>query len=256
MSCNLNAEAMKKTESGGFEPPEFGSLDLVRIDFSEWRPYVSGLHAMDFLATTRSEFVEVMDLKDKRSGPAVSIRVTSQGGEIDDDSDYETVFEKAVKLSRVAVVESEGGAAKFAIALHLEGTLISNGVSQFPRLGLWDFLEGLNSLGVEVVICSTLSQLVADEVLRNLQKEDAVPEWFLDCRRVPWRSRCKSIHDVLPGKNYVALLVDDYEGYVCPGGEEYWMEVPTFSSPYQEGPGVLTGVLRKIEAILFGVFQV
>lgn len=248
---------MRNAGNSGLEPPEFDALRLLNIDFSEWQAYLAGLHAMDFLAKTRNEYLEVTDLKDKRSGPTVSIRVTNQGNEIDDDSDYEAVFEKSVSLKRVAVIEAEVGAEQFVIALDLEGTLISNGMSQFPRPGLRDFLEALCSLEVEVVVYSTLSTSVIDEVLLNLSNDGAVPCWFPDCRRVPWQGGCKSIHDVaVPGRTLAVMLVDGYEGYVCPGEEDYWIEVPTFSSPYQESSKVLRRVLQKIEAVLSGVRKV
>jgi hypothetical protein len=248
---------MKSAGKSGLEPPEFDALRLVGIDFSEWRAYLAGLRAMDILATTRGEYVEVTDLKDKRSGPTVSIRVTNQGNEIDDDTDYEAVFEKSVSLKRVAVIEAEVGGEQFVIALDLEGTLISNGMSQFPRPGLRDFLEALGSLEVEVVVYSTLSTSLIDEVLLNLSKDGAVPLWFLECRRMHWQGGCKSIRDVaVPGRNSAVLLVDDYEGYVCPGEEGHWIEVPTFSSPYQESSKVLLSVLQKIEAVLYGLRKV
>jgi hypothetical protein len=255
--CNFAGGLMESAGKSGFEPPEFDSLRLVNIDFSEWRPYLAGLHAMDVLAKTRGEYVEVTDLKDKRSGPVVSVRVTNQGHEIDDDTDYEAVFEKSVSLKRGAVIEAEVGVEQFVIALDLEGTLISNGMSQFPRPGLRDFLEALGSLEVEVVVYSTLSTNVVDEVLVNLSNDGAVPLWFMECRRVPWQGGCKSIRDVrVSGDSSIVMLVDDYEGYVCPGEEDYWIEVPTFSSPYQESSIVLRSVLQKIESVLSGLRKV
>ena len=248
---------MERVGKNGLQVSEFDFLRLVDIDFAESRAYLAGLRAMDFLAKKRGEYVEVTDLKDKRSGPAVSFRVTNQGREIDEDSDYEAVFEKSVNLQRVAVIKSEVSAKQFVIALDLEGTLISNGMSQFPRPGLRRFLEKLGSLDVEIMVYSTLSIDVIDGVLSNLSNDGAIPHWFLNCRRVPWRGGCKSVHDAtLSGDNRIVMLVDDYEGYVCPGEEDYWIEVPTFSSPYQEGSEVLQRVLHKIEALLSGVRKV
>lgn len=245
---------MVRVGKNGPQVPEFDFLRLVDIDFAESRAYLAGLRAMDSLARARGEYVEVTDLKDKRSGPAVSFRVTNQGWEIHEDSDYEAVFEKSVNLQRVAVIKSEVGANQFVIALDVEGTLISNGMSQFPRPGLRRFLEKLSSLDVEIVVYSTLSNNVIDEVLSNLSSDGEIPLWFLNCRRVPWQGGCKSIRDAEKSdENCIAMLVDDYEGYVCSGEEDYWIEVPTFSPPYRESGKVLQNVLQKIEAVLSGL---
>lgn len=245
---------MKNRWNSDFELTSFDSLTLERIDYLEWRSYSPGLIATNALAKARGAYVEVFDLKDKRSGPAVSVRVTQQESEVGDDSDYEEVFQKSINLFRKAIAGADIGVLQVAIALDLEGTLISNGMSQFPRPGLRSFLDGLGSLEVEVVIYSTLSWSVIDKVLANLSSDGVVPDWFSHCRRVTWRGICKSIHDVaIPGDNSVVMLVDDYEGYVCPGEEDYWIEVPTFSSPYVESSKVLQGVLEKIEAVLSGL---
>ena len=55
------------------------------------------------------------------------------------------------------------------IALDLERTLISNAVSQFPRHGLFDFLENCRSISERIVIFTT----VEDILFRSIAVSDA-----------------------------------------------------------------------------------
>ena len=67
---------------------------------------------------------------------------------------------------------------EMVIALDLEGTLISNAVSQIPRPGLWSFLEGCRSLAARVVIFTAVSEERFRAIAGVLVEDGFAPEWF------------------------------------------------------------------------------
>lgn len=69
-------------------------------------------------------------------------------------------------------------ARDMVIALDLEGTLISNAVSQIPRPGLWQFLEGCRSLAVRVVIFTAVSEDRFRAIAERLVEDGLAPPWF------------------------------------------------------------------------------
>ena len=54
------------------------------------------------------------------------------------------------------------------LALDLEGTLISNAASRFPRPGLFALLEAVKGLFEEVVLFTAVRPQLAREILTNL----------------------------------------------------------------------------------------
>jgi len=63
------------------------------------------------------------------------------------------------------------------IALDLEGTLISNAVSQFPRKGLYEFVEFCGSNFESVVFYTAVGDEIACEVVSGLAAEGLMPGW-------------------------------------------------------------------------------
>lgn len=119
------------------------------------------------------------------------------------------------------------------LALDLEGTLISNAVSQIPRPGLREFLDYARGAFDEVVLFTTVPHHSALRILSLLAEERRAPRWFTEVRYVEWIGSCKDLRFVSPRLGE-SLLLDDYEPYIHPGQREYWVEAPLFSSPYPD----------------------
>ena len=60
---------------------------------------------------------------------------------------------------------------KKIIALDLEGTLVSNAVSLFPRAGLYHFLEFCNSKAEKIVLFTAVTNRKAREIIQFLSAE-------------------------------------------------------------------------------------
>ena len=66
------------------------------------------------------------------------------------------------------------------LALDLEGTLISNAISCFPRPGLYDFLEWANQTFSKVVIFSFVPEYRSRQLVEMLSEERSAPYWFAE----------------------------------------------------------------------------
>ncbi len=75
------------------------------------------------------------------------------------------------------------------LALELEGTLISNAVSQFARPGLYAFVEFCREHFDRLVLYTSVREVVGEAIVRTLVAENTVPEWFLDVPFVRWPDR-------------------------------------------------------------------
>lgn len=132
------------------------------------------------------------------------------------------------------------------LALDLEGTLISNAVSQIPRPGLLGFLDHAWATFGEVVLFTTVPQPRALKIASLLAAEGYVPPWFADVRYVEWTGSTKDLRFVCPRLGQT-LLLDDYGQYVHPGQLEFWVEAPLFKSPYLADDDGLQIAQRIIE---------
>lgn len=135
------------------------------------------------------------------------------------------------------------------LALDLEGTLISNAISQIPRPGLHQFLDDCRSWFEELVMFTTVPEHRVRSIAMLLISEGSVPAWFADLRYVEWTGKTKDLAFVTA--NYgQALLLDDYGPYVHPGQELFWVEIPLFGSPYSsEDDGLELASRRLLDRI-------
>ncbi|WP_447905144.1 NIF family HAD-type phosphatase [Stenotrophomonas sepilia] len=117
------------------------------------------------------------------------------------------------------------------LALDLEGTLISNAISQIPRPGLHQFLDDAQSWFEELVIFTTVPEDRFRRIASLLVSEGSAPSWFARLRYVEWSGKTKDLRYVSASLGRV-LLLDDYGLYVHPGQESLWIEIPLFGSPY------------------------
>jgi hypothetical protein len=138
------------------------------------------------------------------------------------------------------------------ICLDIEGTLISNAMSQIPRPGLYKFLEELNQITDEVVIYTTLTELKLRVILDILREEEAIPEWFAFAYRVPWSGKKKHLsyaaHKGAVEKRAI-YLVDDYQGYIADEDREHWIPIRQFEQPFAEEDHELDRVLEVVRSI-------
>lgn len=133
------------------------------------------------------------------------------------------------------------------LALDLEGTLISNAMSQIPRPGLGEFLEHVYTLFERVVLYTTVSEQKARGIAHQLVSEGAAPAWLEQIEYVSWPGTTKDL-SLIPGIHWRnALLVDDYEAYVHPGQKSQWVEIEQFGYPYPDHDRQLVVALTEIE---------
>ena len=119
------------------------------------------------------------------------------------------------------------------IALDLEGTLVSNAVSQMPRPGLYEFLEFCRLAVLKLVIYSSVPESKVRDVITNLIAEGCAPAWFHDVDCVRWSHKGSKDLTLIPGANVEAtLLIDDNEGYVAPGQRQQWLPIACYEPPY------------------------
>jgi len=132
------------------------------------------------------------------------------------------------------------------LALDLEGTLISNAVSQIARPGLFDFLEDCRKLFPRIVIFTSVNEERFRSIATLLITEGYAPNWFAEIEYISWSGETKNlifVDGVLPEE---ILLVDDYEKYIHPGQESQWIKAPQFDYPYSDDDLGLREVLRHL----------
>ena len=84
------------------------------------------------------------------------------------------------------------------IALDLEGTLISNAMSQFPRRGLRQFLDFCGWAAPRVVVYTAVREARARTILCTLVREGTAPAWFGDIEYIQWSGPFKDLSFTVP----------------------------------------------------------
>lgn len=136
------------------------------------------------------------------------------------------------------------------IALDLEGTLISNAVSQFPRPGLYDFLEFCSASCRQVVLFTAVPEELARRILDLLVEEKAAPPWFRSVPYVEWDLHFKDLDNIPSADASRSLIVDDNPDYILPEQRSCWIPVEKYQSPYPDDDEGLDRARRLIEAII------
>jgi hypothetical protein len=134
------------------------------------------------------------------------------------------------------------------LALDLEGTLISNAMSQIPRPGLHGFLERCRALVGRVVIYTAISEARFRSIAKTLVEEELAPSWFADIEFVQWTGQTKDLNLIAGIAAGEALLVDDLREYVHPGQESQWIAAPPFAAPYADRDTGLDKVINVLES--------
>ena len=133
------------------------------------------------------------------------------------------------------------------IALDVEGTLISNAVSQIARPDLRVFLEFCAKAVPRVVIYTSVREEKFRQIAGTLVGEGLAPEWFLTVEYVDWSGKHKDLRKIPHVDVSRTVLVDDFEGYVYPGQEEQWISIRSYAAPYGADDDEFTRVQRVIE---------
>lgn len=135
------------------------------------------------------------------------------------------------------------------IALDLEGTLISNAISQIPRPHLFTFLVGCREVAHRIVMFTTVSESRFRDIGKLLVAEDSAPKWFSTMEYINWTGNKKDLN-FIPHANKTddIILVDDVETYVADGQHKNWVEIEQFSSPYPDSDSKLLDILEIIQS--------
>lgn len=121
------------------------------------------------------------------------------------------------------------------LALDVEGTLISNAVSQIPRHGLYQFLESCAAMFNEVLVFTTVPEPRFRAIASLLVQEGHAPHWFPELRHLHCTDGKKDLRCVPRfGRNAMAVLVDDHADYVVAGQESQWLPIDQFAPPYSD----------------------
>ena len=133
------------------------------------------------------------------------------------------------------------------IALDLEGTLISNAVSQIPRPDLITFLEGCRVLAARVVIFTAVSEDRFRAIAETLVTDGHAPPWFAEIDYVRWSGRYKDLTPFLNEHRGAVVLIDDHADYVHPDQHEHWIPIASFDpgDPDAELVRVLTELQKR-----------
>ncbi|MDI9271814.1 NIF family HAD-type phosphatase [Stenotrophomonas sp. PFBMAA-4] len=131
------------------------------------------------------------------------------------------------------------------LALDLEGTLISNAISQIPRPGLYRFLEDVFGHFDQLVMFTTVPEKRFRSIASLLVREGSAPAWFAELRYICWSGKTKDLLLASPRLGD-ALLLDDHAPYVHSGQEHLWIPIPLFGSPYPSSDDGLNVALRRL----------
>jgi hypothetical protein len=136
----------------------------------------------------------------------------------------------------------------YVLALDLEGTLISNAMSQIPRPGLADFLTRCAEIFPRIVMFTTVKEDRFRTIARLLVDEGVAPDWFSYVEYITWHGETKDLRFVPGVPPNQVLLVDDFEKYVHPGQEAQWLQIEYFDYPYSSTDNGLAKMLQVLEA--------
>lgn len=136
---------------------------------------------------------------------------------------------------------------KRLFCLDLEGTIISNAISQIPRPGIFSFLEFLSENG-GVVLFTSVSPSRSSDIQRLLVAEGHAPYWFADLDVLNPEANLKRrgvAEAYAPGMDQY-LLLDDQAGVVDPSERDWWIPVAEFEPPYSADEDQLAMVQAEL----------
>lgn len=114
------------------------------------------------------------------------------------------------------------------LALDLEGTLISNAVSQFPRPELHEFLEFCHARFPRIVIFTTVDDQTFRRVAAQLTSEGLTPPWFMELPHVRHSADYKDLRQIAGATVENTLLIDDMPQVVHPDQRAQFVPIAGF----------------------------
>jgi NLI interacting factor-like phosphatase len=127
------------------------------------------------------------------------------------------------------------------IALDVEGTFISNAVSQFPRPGLFTFLEYCHQNFARLVVFTAVNEVRFRSIARTLAEAQDVPAWFVDLEYINWYGTYKDLSFISQGTidsfgtlRERTILIDDRIEYIHPDQKDRWIEIPGYEYSYPD----------------------
>ena len=137
-------------------------------------------------------------------------------------------------------------AIETVLALDLEGTLISNAVSQFPRPGLHQFLDFCNSAFESVYLYTAVRDELCGPIIKTLVDDQLAPDWMLTIPLVQWDRDFKDLANIPAASIHECLIVDDNPDYILDNQRRQWIAIEKFESPYPDTDRELDRVQRLI----------
>lgn len=136
------------------------------------------------------------------------------------------------------------------LALDVEGTLISNAVSQFARPGLYSFLEFCRAHFPRLVVYTGVEERHFRRLACQLILEENAPRWFGNVPHLHWSGDYKDLRRIQGATVETSLLVDDLEECVHPDQKTQWIRVEPFERPYPASDGELARVKEVLAGFL------
>lgn len=133
------------------------------------------------------------------------------------------------------------------LALDLEGTLISNAISQFPRPGLFEFLELCRSRFPDLLIYSGVREEKFRRVAAQLISDDVAPRWFGDLRHEHWVGDYKDLRRLKGTSLETTAIVDDQEDCIDPEQLRHWIKIEEFERPYPSSDNELERIAKILD---------
>ena len=132
------------------------------------------------------------------------------------------------------------------IALDLEGTLISNAVSQFPRPGLREFLDFCGERFERVCIYTAVRDETCIPIIETMVDEGNAPGWILQLELIQWDRSVKDLTNIPNAEIMDCLIVDDNPDYIVESQVSQWIQIAKYSSPYPSSDRELARVQSVI----------
>ena len=133
------------------------------------------------------------------------------------------------------------------IALDLEGTLISNAVSQFPRPGLREFLLFCAEQFERVCIYTAVRDEVCVPIIQTMVDEENAPKWILESELIQWDRTVKDLVNIPNSEIADCLILDDNPDYIVDTQVSQWIQIEKFMAPYPDSDRELERVTTVIE---------
>jgi hypothetical protein len=145
---------------------------------------------------------------------------------------------------------------EITLALDLEGVLITNAISQFPRPGLKSFLFECELLFGRENICAftAVNEKRFRAIAQRLVADGYVPEWFAMIRYIDWVGEHKDLRFVREDIDRV-IIVDDYPPYIKQTQKHRLVQIKQYLEPYTHAmpdmrDNELEVVLRRLKELL------